>query len=129
MVAEFLINFSRLRIGILLYILGMLSMFIIDISGHATNHSSRVECIFNFSYNGANRSFDIPYFGMHWEVCIPTNFFFGIGSTLVTATIFEFVSAQSPQSIQSLLLGTYYALAGVLYKFVCFQLLISCTIL
>ena len=75
MVAEFLINFSRLRIGILLYILGMLSMFIIDISGHATNHSSRVECIFNFSYNGANRSFDIPYFGMHWEVCIPTNFF------------------------------------------------------
>ena len=130
MVAEFLINFSRLRNGILLYILGVLCMFIIDISGHATNHSSRVEYIFNFSYNEANRSFDIPYYiGMHWEVCIPTNFLFGIGSTLVTATIFEFVSAQSPQSIKSLLLGMYYALAGVLYKFVCFQLLISCTIL
>ena len=111
--------FCRLGLGVLLYILGMLSIFIVDTIGHIqynrnTTHSI---CIFNFTFNETNSEFDVPHLYMHWSVNIPSNVLIGIGPTLVTVTIFEFISAQSPHSMKGLLLGTYYAISGM-YQFI-----------
>ena len=107
--------FCRLGLGIFLHILGVLSIFILDVVGHIqyngnTTHSL---CVFNFIFNETNKEFDIPHLYMHWSVYIPSNVLIGIGPTLVTVTIFEFISAQSPHSMKGLLLGTYYAISGV----------------
>ena len=50
---------------------------------------------------------------MYWAINISSNILIGIGSTVVAATMFEFISAQSPHSMKGLLLGTYLAIAGV----------------
>ena len=61
--------------------------------------------------------FDVPHLGISWEVYVLCNFFVGLGSPLVTVTIFEFISAQSPHSMKGLLLGMYYFIIGV-YQFI-----------
>ena len=107
----------RLGLGVLLCFAGSVSLLIIDTVGHAHYHENRLNCVFNFIYNDTDKQFNFPDLDMHWGVYIPTNILFGIGPTLVTATIFEFISAQSPHSMKGLLLGTYYAISGV-YHFI-----------
>ena len=105
--------FFRLGLGIFLYFCGILSTFMIDIAGHAKHSENETECIFNVTYNTSTYQFNIPHLDMHWAVYIPSNVFIGIGPTLVTVTIFEFISAQSPHAMKGLLLGTYYAIQGI----------------
>ena len=50
---------------------------------------------------------------MHWSVLIPPNLLLGIGPLLVVATTFEFISAQSPQSMKGLLVGVFFAIRGL----------------
>ena len=50
---------------------------------------------------------------MHWAVLILPNVLLGIGPLIVTATIFEFISAQSPHSMKGLLIGVFFAIKGV----------------
>ena len=56
------------------------------------------QCILWFVPTSTGCYYEVSSVDMHWAVNIPTNFQSGIGSTLVTATIFEFISAQSPLS-------------------------------
>ena len=109
--------FFRLGGSILIYFFGALSIFVLDIIGHAQHHESKSECIFNFTYNHSTHQFNIPHLGMHWAIYLPSSLLIGIGSPLVTVTIFEFISAQSPHSMKGLLLGTYYAVQGI-YRFI-----------
>ena len=67
-----------------------------DTTGHALYQRNDTQCILMFVPTSTGGYYDVSSLDMHWAVNIPTNFLFGIGSTLVTATIFEFVSAQSP---------------------------------
>ena len=104
----------RLGFGILLYFLGVVYVFVVDTIGHALYHQEdNTQCIAYFVKNVSVQYYDISSLNMHWAVNIPTNILFGIGPTLVTATVFEFISAQSPHSMKGLLLGTYYAISGV----------------
>ena len=98
--------FHRLGIGMFLYFLGGLSIFAVDTVGHSLHQSNDTHCILSsvYSYTSLN---------MHWAVNIPSNLLLGIGPTLVTVTVFEFISAQSPHSMKGLLLGTFYAIAGI----------------
>ena len=107
----------RLGFGVLLCFAGSVSLLIIDTVGHAHYHENRLKCVFNFTYNDIDKLFYVPDLDMHWGVYIPTNILFGIGPTLVTATVFEFISAQSPHSMKGLLLGMHYAISGV-YQFI-----------
>ena len=104
--------FWRLGFGIFLYLLGGLSIFFVDVIGHIQYQGNNT-CIVlvdgDYWYTSS--------LGMHWAAFIPSNVLIGIGPTLVTVTIFEFISAQSPHFMKGLLLGTYYAITGI-YQFI-----------
>ena len=104
--------FTRLGIGIVLCLFGVISLLIVDTVGHAVNRTgvaNYTQCMFqvvtfsSFSHN----------LNMHWAVLIPPNLFLGIGPLLVIATTLEFISAQSPQSMKGLLVGVFFAIRGL----------------
>lgn len=109
----------RLGFGISLYILGVLSILIVDAVGHLQYGENQTECIFDFTFNFTESQFVfcVPHLGINWTVYVMCNFFIGIGSPLVTVTIFEFISAQSPHPMKGLILGMYYFITGV-YQFI-----------
>ena len=106
--------FVRLRIGIALCILGVVSLLITDVVGHAlykttTNNSL---CVFQATLSH-NKSLVYPSLHMHWGVLILPSILLGIGPLLVIATTLEFISAQSPQSMKGLLVGVFFAIRGL----------------
>ena len=120
----------RLGVGIVIYLLGILSLVIIDSVGHTYYliSGNDTQCIFNLQTNSnitllllvipdhddySIPAYTVPSLNMHWSVLIPSNIFFGIGQVLVTATTFEFISAQSPHFIKGFLLGTFFAIMGI----------------
>ena len=110
--------FCRLGLGIFIYLLGILCILVNDTVGHIKDHGNQAAlCIFNLTFNTTTLSYEIPHLNMHWAVFIPISVLIGIGPTLVTVTIFEFLSAQSPHSMKGLLLGTYYCITGI-YQFI-----------
>ena len=118
--------FYRLGFGIFSYLLGVLVIFTIDVIGHIQHQGNGTKCIYIVPSNFSNY-YDISYLEMHWAVNIPSNMLIGIGSTTVTVTIFEFISAQSPYSMKGLLLGTHFAITGV-YQFLSSVLLVPFTL-
>ena len=107
--------FCRLGFGILLYLLGILLIYIVDVIGHIQHQGNDTQC-FYIAPNNISKYYDISFLEMHWTVNIPSNVLVGIGSTILTVTILEFISAQSPYSMKGLLFGTHFAITGV-YQF------------
>ena len=117
--------FVRLGIGISLCLLGVVSLIITDVVGHAlnrTNSSNQSLCVFQ-TVLSHKRSLIYPSLNMHWAVLIPPNLLLGIGPLLVVATTLEFISAQSPQSMKGLLVGVFFAIRG-LFQFLNFVVII-----
>ena len=109
--------FVRLRIGILLCLLGVVSLLITDVMGHVLNRNSFSNhslCVFQATIS-QNGSFTYPSLYMHWGVLIPPILLLGIGPMLVIATTLEFISAQSPQSMKGLLVGVFFAIRGLFH--------------
>ena len=105
--------FLRLGVGIVICLLGVLSLLIIDIVGHSVNRiddNNQTQCVFQATL-ASNVPF--PTLKLHWSVLIPPNLLLGIGPLLVVATTFEFISAQSPQSMKGLLVGVFFAVRGL----------------
>ena len=105
----------RLGIGIMLSLLGITSLLITDIAGHAVNHANASNyslCVFQvaFSHSGSLMHDSL---NMHWAVIIPISLLQGIGPLTVTVTTLEFISAQSPQSMKGLLVGVFFAIRGL----------------
>ena len=114
--------FSRLGFGISLYFLGTVCLLVVELAGHGVKNTNETNnCIFNTSHNGSH-SYVFPLLGMHWSVLIPFDILIGIGPTVVTVTILEFISAQSPRSMKGLLFGLFFAIRGI------FQLVASITL-
>ena len=105
----------RLMVGIIFSLLGVISMLITDAVGHSvvsknTSTNATVQCMFQVTtFNYTN---DHQPLNMHWYVLIPPSVFLGIGPLVVIATTIEFISAQSPHSMKSLLIGVFFALQG-----------------
>lgn len=106
---------SRLGLGIFLYFLGTVCLLIIELAGHGIQDRTDTKCIFNISNdnNITSESLTFPILGMHWSVLIPFDLLIGIGPTLVTVTMLEFISAQSPRSMKGLLFGLFFAIRGI----------------
>jgi dipeptide/tripeptide permease len=109
--------FVRLGIGIALCLLGVVSLLITDVIGHALNRNSFSKhghglCVFQATLT-RNRSFTYPTLDMHWAVLIPPSVLLGLGPFLVISTTLEFISAQSPQSMKGLLVGVFFAIRGL----------------
>ena len=109
----------RLGFGISLYVFGVFSILIVETVGHLQFDGRQTECIFDFTLNitKSHLFFNVPHLDINWAVFVLCNFFVGIGSPLVTVTVFEFISAQSPHSMKGLILGMYYFITGV-YQFI-----------
>ena len=109
--------FIRLGVGILICLLGVVSLLITDVVGHIENtdissSNNNTQCVFQVSFSHTKR---IIYhsLNMHWAVVIPPGLLLGIGPLLVIATTLEFISAQSPQSMKGLLVGVFFAIRGL----------------
>ena len=108
--------FSRLCIGIILWIFGILSMLAIDLAGHlhsVNDQGTGSHCMFTYTRNNSAHVLRYPVLEMHWSVLIPPNILLGIGKPIVIATIFEFISAQSPHTMKGLLIGVFFAIRGI----------------
>ena len=107
--------FHRLGVGIVICILGVVSLLIIDVVGHSMNKEANLnhtQCVFR-SFTINNTLVTSSTLNLHWSVLIPPNLLLGIGPLLVVATTFEFISAQSPQSMKGLLVGVFFAIRGL----------------
>ena len=99
--------FIRLFFSIVLYILGVASMLSIDVAGHFkaredySGNSSM--CMFFVD----KRLKEEPVLQLHWAVLLIPGLLLGLGSPLVMATTFEFISAQSPFAMKGLLVGVF----------------------
>ena len=120
--------FTRLGIGIILSMLGVVSMLIIDMVGHSLigyetiqQTSTVTQCMFQILRH--NYTFEYHPLNMHWSIFIIPSLFLGIGPLLITTTTLEFISAQSPHSMKGLLVGVFFAIQGI------FQLIGIATIL
>ena len=108
--------FTRLFIGIMLWILGALSMLVIDLVGHyhsVNDQGLGSSCMFKYSRENNAHALLYPVLEMHWAVLVAPNILLGIGSPIVVATTFEFISAQSPSSMKGFLIGIFFAIRGI----------------
>ena len=109
--------FLRLGVGIVICLLGVVSLLIVDILGHSVNRgadTNQTQCMFHMSLTHNSTVLTYPALNnIHWAVLIPPNLFLGIGVLIVIATTLEFISAQSPQSMKGLLVGVFFAIRGL----------------
>ena len=100
---------TRIGYGMILYFIGMMSVLAIDSIGHHLKvKTNKTDCIWQV-YHEDNFPV-VPSLGMHWSMMIPSVILLGIGPTLVTATVFEFISAQSPHPMKGFLFGVFFAI-------------------
>ena len=99
---------TRLVIGILLYLSGVLCLLVTDVVGHtqmeANVNNISNPCVFNIKFNITD-GIRIPLLGLPVASLIPTNIFLGIGPLIVYTSSLEFISAQSPHNMKGLLVG------------------------
>ena len=108
--------FIRLGVGILISLLGVVSLLVTDIVGHTENtgissSNNYTQCVFQVSLS--HKTVIYHSLNMHWAVVVPPGLLLGIGPLLVIATTLEFISAQSPQSMKGLLVGVFFAIRGL----------------
>ena len=103
--------FTRLWIAHFLFVVGVMSMLVIELSGHIIYYSQEKKGAVCMFYSKVQNSSEIEL-GMHWGVLILPNLLTGIGQLLVMTNIFEFISAQSPHSMTGLFIGLFLAIRG-----------------
>ena len=104
--------FVRTGVGIVIYSMGIVAMLAADITGHLHGDKNDPRCIFNAQLINDTVVY-FPHLDMHWSFLIAPNILLGIGPSLVTVSIIEFISAQSPHSMKGLLLGAFFSITGV----------------
>ena len=106
--------FTRLGLGIAIFLLGVFSMFVIDLVGHiklqneTQNETITSKCMFHMNFAKNYYSLNV-----HWAAFILPNVLLGIGPLLFETTCLEFISAQSPHSMKGLLVGVFFAIKGL----------------
>ena len=110
--------FTRLGIGIILSMLGVVIMLIIDMVGHSLdmklyNKTVQLPSVCSKLSDTTTHLNTTHLIAMHWSVFTIPSMFLGIGPLLITTTTFEFISAQSPHSMKGLLVGVCFAIQGI----------------
>ena len=106
--------FTRIAIGVVIYLCGVLCMMITDLVGHIQSakqdtpgSDSGNRCMFSFGMR------TYPHLKMHWAVMIPPSVLLGVGPLIVMTTTLEFISAQSPHLMKGLFVGILFAIGGL----------------
>ena len=103
--------FFRLWIAHFFFVVGVVSMLLIDLSGHIIYYSREKKgalCMFYSKIANTPKG----ELGLHWGVLILPNLLTGIGQLLVMTNAYEFISAQSPHSMTGLFIGLFLAIRG-----------------
>ena len=109
--------FTRLGISLVLFIMSVLSMLVPDLIGHGIRSGddsfiNGTQCMFIENYFPDDpqtvSSLDLP-----WYILIIPNCLMRVAECLVLATSFEFISAQTPQSMKGVLFGVFFAVKGL----------------
>lgn len=103
--------FTRLWIAHLLFVIGAVSMLLIDLTGHIMYYFREKKGALCMFYTRAINSPGIEL-GMYWGVLILPNLLMGIGQLLIMTNAYEFISAQSPHSMTGLFIGLFLAIRG-----------------
>ena len=106
---------TRLYVGLILYILGTVSMLAIDLAGHlhsVDDQGSGSHCMFTYTRANDAHALTYPILKMHWGVLILPNILLAMGPPIIMAAVLEFISAQSPHSMKGLLIGAFFAIKG-----------------
>ena len=107
--------FVRLLIGITIFLLGIISLLIIDVVGHSLElkTSNQTQCMFHINKTLNTTVMSYSSLHMHWSVLILPTILLGIGPLQVITTVYEFIAAQSPQSMKGFLIGVLFAIRGL----------------
>lgn len=108
--------FVRLWIAHFLFVVGAVSMLLIEMIGHLVYFNQEHEGAVCMFYSKVQSSPEMGL-GLHWSVLILPNFLIGIAPVLVMTNAFEFISAQSPHSMTGLFIGLFLAIRG-LFQFI-----------
>ena len=104
----------RIWIGELLFLIGIATLFFVDLAGHAEYYSRNNKsagCM--FVRNDSNHSFHLE---LPWSLNILPAFLIEVAVGLTITTTFEFISAQSPHFMKGFLIGIFYVIRGT-FKF------------
>ena len=108
----------RMGIGVAFKVTSVITMFIIQVVANYTA-SHEYKCLFLAEY----REFINYHFTQTLEFPTQTliiiNMLNGIASPLISITVLEFISAQSPHKMKGLLLGVFYAFRGLFITLGC----------
>ena len=103
----------RLGIGVTLMVALIISMLIIQaVANHYSLETGSVNntCLFLEKYLTHNNFYTDEF---PTQVLVITNVLYGIAAPLISITVYEFISAQSPHTMKGLLLGVFYAFKGL----------------
>ena len=112
---------TRLFVGGLLLLIGVLSMFATDLLGHfllklndpsipSYYHDGKASyCMFKIDVTSKH----VKALRLHWGFHIIPNLLIGFSPVLITTSALEFISAQSPHSMKGLLVGVFFAIKGL----------------
>ena len=112
----------RMGIGVVLKVLSVIFMLAVQVfaNNHATSDAFKYKCLFLSEYKyfttHENNSLTLEF---PTEVLVIHNFIDGIASPLISITVLEFISAQSPHTMKGLLLGVFYAFRGLFITLGC----------
>ena len=115
-------TFTRIKVGILALVSGLVCMFFIDLLAHILRHKYHkhgARCMFREIKKDRYKH----HLALPWPVSLAPSFLTQAGITVIITTTFEFISAQSPYSMKGLLIGVMFVVRGI------FQLLFSLAIL
>ena len=99
--------FSRLCFAALIYLLGVASMFCIDLAGHIVSDGNSPNSISMCMFIIHHRNSELAVLNLPWAVLLIPCLLLALGPPLTVAAIFEFISAQSPSAMKGLLVGVF----------------------
>ena len=99
----------RMGIGMALKVASVFTMFIIQVVANSTA-SHEYKCLFISEYRNGTYQHFTQTLEFPTQTLIIINILNGIASPLISITVLEFISAQSPHTMKGLLLGVFYCL-------------------
>ena len=105
----------RMGFVIVLYITAVLSLLILDLTGHIllqANNEPNIMCM--FAQPNADRGIlSSPHMNLHWTMFLLPNLLIGLAPKLLMATTFELISAQAPNQMKGLVVGVLFTIRGL----------------
>ena len=105
----------RMGFVIVLYIIAVLSLLILDLTGHLllqANNKPNIMCM--FAQPNADRGIlSSPHMNLHWTMFLLPNLLIGLAPKLLMATTFELISAQAPNPMKGLVVGVLFTIRGL----------------